>query len=152
MRHRISAGALVVSEGKILMVRHRKEGRYDFWVAPGGGVGDGEDAMSAAAREAREEAGANVRPLRLAVVEELENPEEKGCKLWFHCEFVDGIMATEAESALRESIVDVRFLSREELNGKIVFPPVVAEGRFWEAVLAGFSETMYLGLRRMEFY
>jgi ADP-ribose pyrophosphatase len=141
-----------VHDEKILMVRHHKEGRYDFWVAPGGGVGIGEDALSASAREALEEAGMKVRPLKLAIVEELENPEEKGCKLWFYCELIGGTLATEAESAIREFIVDAQFLSREELKDKIIFPPVLTEERFWKSVRSGFPETMYLGLRQMEFY
>lgn len=152
MKHRISAGALVVHDDKILMVRHKREGRYDFWVAPGGGVCPGEDASSASIREALEEAGIEVRPLKLAIVEELENPEEKGCKLWFYCEMTGGALSTEVESATRESIVDAQFLSREDLIGKTVFPPIITEERFWESMRAGFPETIYLGLREMEFY
>jgi 8-oxo-dGTP diphosphatase len=152
MKHRISAGALIVHDDKILMVRHSREGRYDFWVAPGGGVCPGEDARSASAREAFEEAGILVRPLKLAIVEELENPEEKGCKLWFHCEMTGGTLSAEAEEATREYIVDARFLSRAELTGKVVFPPIVTEDRFWSSLKVGFPEIIYLGLRQMQFY
>lgn len=143
---------MVVHEDKILMVRHKREGRYDFWVAPGGGVCLGEDARSASAREAFEEAGIKVRPLKLAIVEELESPEEKGCKLWFHCEMTGGILSAEAEEATREYIVDAQFLSREDLRGKIVFPPIVADDEFWKSLKLGFPEIIYLGLRQMEFY
>ena len=38
MKHRISAGALVKRGDQILLVRHMKQGSYDFWVPPGGGV------------------------------------------------------------------------------------------------------------------
>ena len=152
MKHRISAGALVVHDDRILMVRHYREGRYDFWVAPGGGVCPGEDARSASAREAFEEAGIEVRPLKLAVVEELENPEEKGCKLWFHCEMTGGVLSAEAEEATREYIVEARFLSRQDLQDNIVFPPILKDEKFWESLKSGFPEIIYLGLRQMEFY
>jgi ADP-ribose pyrophosphatase YjhB (NUDIX family) len=38
MQHRISAGATAENDGRVLMVRHLREGHYDFWVCPGGGV------------------------------------------------------------------------------------------------------------------
>lgn len=152
MKHRISAGAFVFHQGKILMVRHQREGRYDFWVTPGGGVNPGEDAATAAAREALEEAGIEVRPLTLAVVEELGNPEERGCKLWFHCEMTGGKLSADAHEATREYIVDAQFLSREELADKTVFPPILLEDNFWRSAEAGFPETTYLGLREMAFY
>jgi hypothetical protein len=39
MQQRMSAGAIVVDvHERVLLVRHRRPGRYDIWVAPGGGV------------------------------------------------------------------------------------------------------------------
>lgn len=152
MNHRISAGALVFHEDRILMVRHYRQDRYDFWVAPGGGVQDGEDARSAAAREALEEAGVLVEPQKIAVIEELENPHEKGCKLWFLCEMKGGELSTEPASAEREGIVDVQFLSRRDLASKVAFPPIVNDDDFWDSVACGFPEVKYLGLNQMEFF
>lgn len=134
------------------MVRHYRKERYDFWVAPGGGVQDGEDAKSASAREALEEAGIVVEPKKVAVIEELENPHEKGCKLWFHCEMKGGELSTEPASAEREGIIDVQFLSRADLASKVVFPSVVKDDDFWKSALCGFPEVRYLGLNQMEFY
>jgi len=152
MNHRISAGALVFHDEKILMVRHYRKERYDFWVAPGGGVQDGEDARSAAAREALEEAGIHVDPKKIAFIEELENPNEKGCKLWFHCEMKGGNLSTEPASAEREGIVDVQFLSRKDLASKVAFPTVVKDDDFWDSAKRGFPEVKYLGLNQMENY
>lgn len=56
-RHRISAGAIVVHESRVLMVRCRKLGAYDFRVCPGGGVKEAETLEAAAAREVMEENG-----------------------------------------------------------------------------------------------
>jgi 8-oxo-dGTP pyrophosphatase MutT (NUDIX family) len=69
---RISAGVIVVDPGnRVALVRHVKHGVYDFWVAPGGGVEDGEDVRAAAAREVFEEAGIAVVPERLIAIEQL---------------------------------------------------------------------------------
>lgn len=67
MNHRISAGARVENNGRLLLVRHRKQAAYDFWVAPGGGVQGAESLLAAAEREIREETG-------LVVVAELTFP------------------------------------------------------------------------------
>jgi ADP-ribose pyrophosphatase YjhB (NUDIX family) len=152
VKHRISGGAFVFKDEKILMVRHQREGSYDFWVAPGGGVNTGEDAASAAAREAFEEAGIKVRPLKLVAVEELGNPEERACKLWFHCELIGGELSALAIEATREHIIDAQFLSRDELSGKTVFPPILLQDGFWKSAKDGFPVTLYLGLRQMAFY
>ena len=134
------------------MVRHVRKDRYDFWVAPGGGVQDGEDAESAAVREAREETGIDVVPKKIALIEELESPEEKGCKLWFLCEMKGGEISTEPASAEREGIVDARFLSRSDLASRIAYPSFINEDEFWESLELGFPEARYTGLTNMEFY
>ena len=46
------ASALVVSRGKVLLVRHRREKNFSL---PGGGIERGETALEAAVREVREE-------------------------------------------------------------------------------------------------
>ena len=52
MNHRIAAGVIVEDDGCTLLVRHRKIGVYDFWVAPGGGANDGKNLLDATSRRA----------------------------------------------------------------------------------------------------
>ncbi len=68
-RRRPSAYALVVNEGKVLLLKHKKTGK--FWL-PGGGLEAGEDASTAAVRETKEETGLTVRAK--GSVASLENP------------------------------------------------------------------------------
>lgn len=150
MEHRISAGALVVQASKVLMVRHFKEGAYDCWVPPGGGVIGKESLQEAAKREALEETGLIVEPKKLAYVEELVSVSQRIVKFWFFCELVGGTITYEQEEAKREFIVDARFLSVEEMKGKTIFPPVL-ENVFWDDLKAGFPETKYLSIREMAF-
>jgi len=149
--HRIAAGALVVRDGKVLLVRHRKPGAYDFWVAPGGGAEDAEDLHSALRREVLEESGLLVEPLRIAYIEDLCTPTTRECKIWFSARLIGGELSSKSAEAAREYIVDAQFLSRAEFAGQTVFPPVLQDV-FWADLAAGFPEPKYLGLRQMEFY
>jgi 8-oxo-dGTP diphosphatase len=151
MNHRIATGALVVHQNRVLLVRHRKPNAYDFWVAPGGGAEGGEDLHVALRREVREESGLVVEPERIAYIEELLTPHTRECKVWFYARLVGGVLSTSALEAKREFIVDAKFMSRAEFDGKTVFPPVLANV-FWTDLDAGFPEAKYLGVREMEFY
>jgi 8-oxo-dGTP diphosphatase len=58
----VGVRALVIDDGRVLLVR--AHGNH-FWEFPGGGVKRGESLREAATREAREESGCVVEPLRL---------------------------------------------------------------------------------------
>jgi len=148
---RIAAGALVVRDGKVLLVRHRKPGAYDFWVAPGGGAEDGEDLHSALRREVLEESGLLVEPERIAYIEDLLTPKMRECKIWFYARLTGGVLSSSSAEAAREYIADAQFLSRGEFGGRTIFPPVLRDV-FWADLDAGFPAPRYLGLRPMEFY
>ena len=151
MQHRISAGAIVEEEGRILLVRHRRPQRYDFWVAPGGGVKEAEELRVAAVREVREESGLEIEPLELVYIEELVDPETRHCKFWFTARLLGGTLSTRHPEATAEYIIDAAWLSRSEMEGKVVFPPVLAE-QYWSDKNRGFSGPIHLGLRPMEFW
>lgn len=151
MLHRISAGAIVCRGDELLLVRHQRPGKYDFWVAPGGGVKGEESLAEAAAREAHEETGFMVRPGKLLYVEELINPECRHVKFWFDAELVGGSASTAHPEAAAEFIVQAAWLRPSEFAGKTVFP-LVLEDRYWHDRAAGFPDTQYLPLRRMAFW
>jgi 8-oxo-dGTP diphosphatase len=151
MKHRISAGVIVDVEDRILLVRHVKPAVYDFWVAPGGGVEGTEDLRAAAQREAREECGLQVEPLQIAYVEDLWNPQMRICKIWFTARVTGGELSSDAAGAAAEHIVDARFLARGDMEGKQVFPLVLAE-QYWADKPQGFATTRYLGVREMKVY
>jgi 8-oxo-dGTP diphosphatase len=153
MPHRIAAGLLVLdSEDRVALVRHVKPGVYDFWVAPGGGVSDGEDLLTAARREAFEEAGIAVGEARLVAIEQLYGPRGKThqVKHWFFARVGAQTLATDAASRSLELIVEARWLAREELAEKIVFPPFLLTD-FWAALDAGFPGIIVMPMREMTF-
>jgi ADP-ribose pyrophosphatase YjhB (NUDIX family) len=151
MQHRISSGMIVERGGRLLLVRHVKPGAYDFWVAPGGGVQGTESLADAARREVREETGLTVEPQQLAYIEELAGPKTRHCKFWFIGTYFEGELSVAAPEAQSEFIVEAAWLSRPELKGKIVFPPVL-EGRYWQDRQSDRHVLpVHLPLRHMEF-
>lgn len=151
MLHRISAGAIVEHDDRLLLVRHRRLGKYDFWVSPGGGVKGSEDLAAAAVREVREESGLEVTISKLLYIEEFFNPECRHVKFWFAGQHVSGILDAGHPEAKAEFIVQAAWLQRDELKGKTVFPLVLAD-RYWSDRTHGFAVPVHLPLRQMEFW
>jgi 8-oxo-dGTP diphosphatase len=151
MKHRIAAGVIVETEGRILLVRHTKPGAYDFWVAPGGGAEGTEDLLATAKREVFEECGLHIEPLLVAYIEEFSSPRTRECKVWFTGRVVGGTMNSSSSEAAREYITEAAWLSRSEIEGKTVFPPTLHH-EYWQDKQNGFTLPRYVGLRAMEFY
>lgn len=151
VKHRIAAGVIVEKDDRILLVRHRKAGSYDFWVAPGGGAEGDEDLYATARREVLEECGLAVEPERLAYIEDLANPHTRECKVWFIGRLLGGTINATSAEATREHIVEAAWLSRSEFEGKVVFPPML-HADYWKDKESGFAVPRYVGLRHMEFY
>lgn len=151
MKHRISVGALVVKQNKILMVNHKREDRYDFWVAPGGGVKNIESMEQAVIREVIEETGYEVSVGRLLYIEEMYEPSYRMIKFWYQCELINGELNFSSQEAKAEYIVDAKFMSRDELSKTIVFPSVLL-GNFWDKLEQKIVMPQHLKLREMEFY
>ena len=149
--HRISAGAIVEDRGRLLMVRHVVPGKYDFWVAPGGGVQGDESYEEAAAREVWEETGLEVSMGQLLYIEDLVNPESRFVKFWFSAQLVGGSFDCTHPEAQAEHILEAAWLEPGEFQGKTVFPEVLST-RYFQDRKAGFPTTVRLPIRRMSLW
>lgn len=113
----------------ILLVRERADGR---WTVPGGWADVNESASEAAAREAYEESGYRVRPLRLLALYDRSQHDHPPhafhiYKAFFLCELVDGTPTTSYE------ITAVGFFAQDDL-------PPLSVGRITAAQIARFFE------------
>lgn len=117
-----SAAVLPVdARGRILLVRHR--GHHDGWGLVGGAVEIGESPAETAVREAREEIGVDVRPVRLLDV--LGGPDYEvtyphGDRVAYvtavyQVEIVGGVAAPDGDE-----LDEVRWFDRRELPGLVV--------------------------------
>jgi len=84
----IGAGAVVIKDGKILVVKRAFEPGAGKWSIPGGLVELGEKLSEACARETEEETGLKVEPLELINVYDMIDSDELG-KTRYHYVLAD---------------------------------------------------------------
>jgi ADP-ribose pyrophosphatase YjhB (NUDIX family) len=147
--HRIAAGAIVVRNEAILLLRYRDPEGGTYLAAQGGGVLEDESVADAAARETFEETGVRVAPGAVLLIEDILATRFRMCKVWFGCDVVAGeVRAT--EGARLEEIVEARWYRRDELDGEIVHPWIVTE-RAWPSFRVRPYATEISPLRRARF-
>ena len=97
-----------------------------------------ETLQSAAVRELKEEAGISTDKLTLAYIEEMYTSEQRECKFWFFTDQYTGTLKTEKASAERESIVDVKFIAKDDLSQLLSFLQLFwnSSGKILKPVLA----------------
>jgi 8-oxo-dGTP diphosphatase len=94
------AAAVVIDDGRVLLVRRRvEEGRLS-WQFPAGKVEPGESAGNAAVRETLEEAGLAVRAV--GNLGERVHPDTGRTMLYITCEIVDGTVHVASEGEVAE--------------------------------------------------
>jgi len=117
------SAAIIVDQGRVLMVRRRvKEGDLS-WQFPAGGVEEGETAEQAAVRETLEETGLTVKAVRY--IGDRVHPKTGKFMAYTACEVVDG----EARVADDEELDLVAWVTHEEIPTLVpygLFEPVQA--------------------------
>ncbi len=84
----VAVGAVVVHQGRALLVRRGRAPAKGAWVIPGGGVELGERVEDAVLREVREECGITVALSSLATVASRIDRDETG-RVRFHYVIID---------------------------------------------------------------
>ena len=101
----VGVGAVVVHDGRVLLIRRGKEPLRGRWVVPGGTVELGETLEEALVREVREETGLVVRPREVVTVFD-RIAREQGEVVYHYvivdylCDYISGTpcAATDAEA------------------------------------------------------
>ena len=131
MRFGISAGGLVVADNKLLLVHHRREGEFDFWVPPGGSVEGVESVFDCAVRETFEETGLQVTPRNILYIQEFVEPDYHFVKFFMLCDLVAGQLTDVNQDAEEDFLVEMGFYSQEQVAEIDVHPDILRD-RFWE--------------------
>jgi ADP-ribose pyrophosphatase YjhB (NUDIX family) len=111
----VGVGAVVVHEGRVLLVQRGHEPAKGQWSLPGGLIDVGESLREAVIREVREETGLVVEPVEL--IELLERIHRDGDRVRYHyviadylCHLVGGALAAASDADA------VRWVERAEWN------------------------------------
>jgi ADP-ribose pyrophosphatase YjhB (NUDIX family) len=152
MKHRIRAAALVVSNGRLLLVRHRHpQTGTDWWVPPGGGLEQGESIFQCAERETYEESGVTLELDRIMYIGEFIDLEQghHNLEVFILARSFQGELTTgnlRPEDLDSGYVKEARFLSPAEMRDLTVFPEILKDG-FWRDLAAANTGVKYLGLK-----
>jgi ADP-ribose pyrophosphatase YjhB (NUDIX family) len=111
----VGVGAVVVDEGRVLLVRRGTEPMKGHWTLPGGLVELGEPLLAAVAREVKEETGLTVEPLEL--IELLDRIHRDGERVRYHYVIADYLCRVAGGELRAASDADaVKWVERAEWN------------------------------------
>lgn len=120
---------------EVLMVKHHQDGK-DIWLVPGGSIEEGENALEAARREVLEETGLNVEIGKMLWHVEEVSPRRGQRFVNFFLGDVTGgtlVVGQDPERGVDHQVVEeVRFVSREEMQGLEVLYPEYLKNELWE--------------------
>jgi 8-oxo-dGTP diphosphatase len=111
----VGVGAVVVDDGRVLLVRRGSEPLKGHWTLPGGALEVGESLAEGVAREVREETGLEVEPIEL--IEVLDRIHREGERVHYHyviADYLCRVMGGELQAASDADAV--RWVDRAEWN------------------------------------
>ncbi len=110
----VGVGAVVIENGRILLVRRASPPRVGQWSLPGGAQEIGETYAEACAREVREETGLEIETIGLVEAVDSITRDESG-RVKYHYLLVD-VLARPSGGALRAGgdVSDARWFAPEE--------------------------------------
>jgi len=136
MEPRIRVSALLRWEDRVLLCRHEKEGRGEYWLLPGGGVNSGESLVDALHRELAEEVGiGDDLPVEgpVAIVDSI-SPERFAAKHVVHIIFAGDLSGRSLESVTSQDVAVCghRLFDPGELDETVVHPPIQRFLQRWQ--------------------
>jgi 8-oxo-dGTP diphosphatase len=123
----VGVGAVIVQEGRVLLVRRGRDPMKGQWTLPGGVLEVGESLAEGAAREVREETGLEVEVLEL--VELLDRIHRDDGRVRFHYVIADYLCRVTGGELHAASDADaVRWVERAEWNSHsaLLLEPITA--------------------------
>ncbi len=115
----VGVGAVVVHEGRVLLVRRGNEPLKGHWTLPGGLLELGESVVEGVARETREETGLIVEPIEL--VELIDRIHRDSGRVRYHYVIADYLCRVTGGQLRAASDADqVRWVVRAEWNSHSV--------------------------------
>jgi ADP-ribose pyrophosphatase YjhB (NUDIX family) len=121
----VAVGAVIVHEGRVVLVRRGSEPLKGHWTLPGGVLEVGETLVEGVVREVREETGLLVEPLQL--VELVDRIHREAGRIRYHYVIADYLCRVTGGELRAASDADaVRWVERAEWNSHsaLVLDPI----------------------------
>jgi ADP-ribose pyrophosphatase len=114
---RAAVGAVVIEEGKVLLVKRKYPPKKGKWAIPGGSVNLGETLQAAAEREIKEETGLHIKAGEPVHTFDLIERDSQG-KIRFHYVIVD-LHADFVSGTIQpaDDVSDAGWFGPEEISG-----------------------------------
>lgn len=121
----VTVGAVIVREGRVLLIERANPPNKDRWSIPGGVVEVGETLAEAVAREAAEEAQVQVEPGRVVAIRDLILRDHEG-RVQYHYVLIDlTARYLSGEPRAGTDAKQVRWVSEAEFEQIDVVPELV---------------------------
>ncbi len=121
----VGVGAVVVHEGRVLLIRRGKPPLFGRWVVPGGTVELGEGLEQALVREVLEETGLRVRPVQFLTA--FDRIQRSNGAVSYHYVILDFLCERLAgEPRAASDALEACFVAPDEL-GRFALPPKALE-------------------------
>ena len=136
---RVRTAGMIVKEGKILLIAHRKN-KKKYWLVPGGGIDFGESAEDALVREMQEELGIDVEIGDIIFSSDSIDPSGSRhvLNLYFSCTHTGGEITLGDDPRLS----DWGYFSAEEIPALKLSPPCAQQ---LICFLRGIHQPVYQG-------
>jgi ADP-ribose pyrophosphatase YjhB (NUDIX family) len=134
---RIRVSALLRWEDRILLCRHEKAGRGEYWLLPGGGVNTGESLVDALHRELGEEVGIGEDLTfegPVAIVDSISPKRTLVSRHVVHIIFAGDLSGRSLERVTSQdaAVRGHRLFDPAELDGVVLHPPIQRFLRRWQ--------------------
>jgi ADP-ribose pyrophosphatase YjhB (NUDIX family) len=137
MEPRIRVSALLRWEGRILLCRHEKAGRGEYWLLPGCGVNAGESLTDALHRELSEEVGIDDElPVEgpVALIDSISPKRAFATKHVVHIIFAADLSGRSLAAVTSQDVAvrGHRLFDTAELDDVVLHPPIQRFLRRWQ--------------------
>jgi len=134
---RIRVSAFLRWEGRILLCRHEKAGRGEYWLLPGGGVNTGESLVDALHRELAEEVGVGEDLTfegPVAIVDSISPKRTLVSRHIVHIIFAGDLSGRSLERVTSHdaAVRGHRLFDPTDLDGVVLHPPIQRFLRRWQ--------------------
>lgn len=130
-RVRVRSCAVIINQGKILLIKQNTPTRSEpIWLPPGGGVELGESSRKTVVREVFEETHLTISPKQLLYIHEFIEPPFHAVELYYLSEVLSGDLKKGFDPELvsgEQQIIDCEFVEIQQLKNISLYPRFLQE-------------------------